>query len=256
MKRLLPILLAAVCAIAWVWSPTEPGGTTPICWVERSHDVYLSQAGSSALDFDDVEATVQASLDTWSAVACSDWDFVYAGTTTDVAVGFDADDLEANTNVVVFNETDFWTDSYAALTLITFHAETGRIYDADVEFNGTDYDFSIGQPGGDTFEVEDVLTHELGHFVGLGHSEVVEATMAAGSLPGETFHMDLHADDIEGLCTIYPTGEATPDCPVGGAGDDDDDDGWGESDCSCAQATPGGGLALLLLIPLATLLRR
>src|SRR5205823_2894047 len=49
----------------------------------------------------------------------------------------------------------------------------------------------------------EVLTHELGHTVGLGHSQVPGATMAARA------HLDgrcatLSADDETGIASIYP----------------------------------------------------
>lgn len=248
MRRVLPLLLVAACALAWVWTPTDDG-SLPTCWVERAHGVYLGQDGSVDVAFGEAESAFEDSLETWNAPACSDWEFVYEGTTSDTAAGFDPDNLDANTNVVVWNETDFITESFAGITMITFDPNTGRIYDADVELNGTNFSWSVGQPGGDTFEVADVLTHELGHFLGLGHSEVAQATMAAGGVPGETHRQDLESDDIDGLCTIYPEGGVTPDCPVGAAGDDDD--GWDDSDCTCSSSPSRGGLALLVLVGLA-----
>lgn len=49
----------------------------------------------------------------------------------------------------------------------------------------------------------DVLSHEIGHLVGLGHSEVFNATMFFESFPGQH---SLSKDDIAGVRTLYSSG--------------------------------------------------
>ena len=248
MKRALPLLLLALALSAWEWTPTFDG-SLPTCWVGRSHAVLLGEAGSDDVPFGQAEGALEDALDAWNAPGCSDWSFEYAGTTSDTGAGFDSENLDANTNVVVWNETDFGNDTFAAITLVTFDPDTGRIYDADIEMNGTHFTFSVGSEAG-AFDIQDVLTHELGHFLGLGHSAVDDATMATASDMGDTFRRDLAPDDIDGLCTIYPDGDDTPDCPVG-AGPVDDDDEWGQNDCSCSSTESGAGASAFLLIAVA-----
>jgi len=68
-------------------------------------------------------------------------------------------------------------------------------------------------------DLENVMTHELGHYLGLAHSTVLDATMFASAEAGETIKRDLDPDDIEGLCTIYPAGSPGGVCdftPRGG----------------------------------------
>lgn len=48
-----------------------------------------------------------------------------------------------------------------------------------------------------------VLTHEAGHFLGLAHSSAPEATMDP-VYPGGTDLRTPAADDILGICTVYP----------------------------------------------------
>lgn len=52
--------------------------------------------------------------------------------------------------------------------------------------------------------VQEILTHEIGHALGLGHSQFNDATMAAFA------HFDgrcasIRTDDINGICAIYPS---------------------------------------------------
>jgi len=95
------------------------------------------------------------------------------------------------------------SDETLALTTITFNVENGEIYDADVEINSFDKNLTIGNDniGSDLLSV---VTHEAGHFFGLAHSEMSEATMFPSYNPGETKLRTLTADDVSGICDIYP----------------------------------------------------
>lgn len=54
--------------------------------------------------------------------------------------------------------------------------------------------------GGNRVFLGDVLAHEFGHFMGLGHSEVRESSMVFSTFKGQ--HSP-HADDIAGARTVY-----------------------------------------------------
>jgi hypothetical protein len=56
---------------------------------------------------------------------------------------------------------------------------------------------------GNSCNVREILTHEIGHALGLGHSQFNDATMAAFA------HFDgrcasIRTDDVNGICAIYP----------------------------------------------------
>ena len=53
------------------------------------------------------------------------------------------------------------------------------------------------------FDLQAVLTHEFGHFVGLDHSAIVLSTMDPGTEPGDCKKRSLHQDDIDGFCQTY-----------------------------------------------------
>ena len=101
--------------------------------------------------------------------------------------------------------------SEIGLTTPTGGVSSGLVVDADLELNSQDFDFSLGgaQPG--TLNLSDVLAHEIGHFVGLGHSDVAGALMSE-DYTGVTLSADLFtADDVAAICNAYPPG-APLDC--------------------------------------------
>ena len=131
-----------------------------------------------------------------------------------------------------------------ALTTLSW-AEGARLVDADISFNGVDYEWSILD---DEILVDypTIATHEIGHVLGLGHSDVPGAVMCVTYEEGTTFR-ELGQDDIEGLAALYPC-ESQP-C----RGDVGHMDG---SACQAAAGQGGGLLAGLLVLGLAAAGRR
>jgi hypothetical protein len=89
-----------------------------------------------------------------------------------------------------------------ALTPLWFLSD-GTITDADVLFNGNVFQFTTsGQLG--RFDVQDVATHELGHFLGLDHSGWAGASLYPYVDPGMLLHRSLSLDDVHGVRDMYP----------------------------------------------------
>lgn len=91
-----------------------------------------------------------------------------------------------------------------ALATLTFNADTGEVYDADLEIR-SDVAWSFSEtPPSTGYDLDSVLTHETGHFLGLSHSSVAGSVMAPTYAPGTTTSRKLGADDALGICAIYP----------------------------------------------------
>jgi hypothetical protein len=88
---------------------------------------------------------------------------------------------------------------------VTYFSYSGNaLIDADTYFN-TYYPWSTsGQSG--YYDVQNVLTHELGHWLVLNDlysSQDSEKTMYGYTSTGETKKRSLDADDINGINAIY-----------------------------------------------------
>ena len=82
---------------------------------------------------------------------------------------------------------------------------TYRIYDADIVTNSTGFDWaSAGEAcsGGEMY-VEGVMVHEVGHMLGLGHSNVSGATMYPTVSSCNNGPASLATDDINAIRDLY-----------------------------------------------------
>ncbi len=166
------------------------------------------------------------------------------------------------------NKYDCWDhgDAVIATTTTTSNRYTGQISDTDIELNdapGSDgstkfvFTANDGPPCSDPnqtgcvrTDIENTITHEAGHSLGLDHTTVPDATMFATAPEGEISKRTLHDDDIQAIQGIYPAGKPTVTCisdPItltqtGSA-----------NSAGCSTASSVGALPLLALL---SLLRR
>jgi hypothetical protein len=117
-------------------------------------------------------------------------------------------DETTGNGVYLVKDWTLWPDALAA-TIATFQSRTGKLVDADVQVNAN-YPFSwLAQDAGgqDRYDLLSVMTHEMGHVLGLGDAyDAPGATMWPSVAPGDTYQRDLDADDEAGLERIYADG--------------------------------------------------
>lgn len=97
--------------------------------------------------------------------------------------------------------------SAIAYATLTYEVDSGELLDVDVEINSEGIPITK-EVTADSFDLRSIVTHEMGHFLGLDHSLQDEAVMAEKAIPGAPRH-ELAPDDAAGVCALYD------DAPLG-----------------------------------------
>lgn len=159
---------------------------------------------------------IQQAMNTWTNASESDHVLVYAGTTS---AGYNLNDSQ---NTLVWGSTTgsslCGTLACHAVTTIRFNSTQQIIYEVDLVFNeqmdwrtdGT-YDptcsDSVTNPDGTprlnvAIDTQAIVTHELGHGLGLGHPAASESTFAEATMGGSSCKVEgrtLSTDDRTAL---------------------------------------------------------
>ncbi len=225
-KTRLPLILAAAALVAAATLPasayrmiqnttvgtvsagnlvqcSDPGGFTH--WGSSSISWYLNTAGQGS----GAATPLQNALASWTNVANADHSLSYAGTT---GAGWSTD----GQNTVLWANGNGCTGSCLALTALTL--QSGQvIVETDVTFN-SNYTW---QTNGSDYDIEAVMAHEIGHTLGIHHTELTTGTPTMNAYYIGTPGRSLDTDDISALqCAhdVYfagtPPGGSAPATPT------------------------------------------
>jgi len=229
-----------------------------------SFDLQSSGSALRGISYDDAHGVVIDGFRQWLNADCGD------GQGPSIAIS-DYGPVECrkpeynqdspNANILMFRDDD-WPYENAidtlALTTLIFNADSGEIYDADVEVNTNQFPMSIGEINETDIDFASVITHEIGHFLGLSHSDAQGSTMRPSYAPGQTAMSSIEQDDVNGVCAALPPDRETTSTSC------DPRHGFA-SECALAKTncsfSPGGSgapasLLVVLLGLSSTLLRR
>jgi hypothetical protein len=159
------------------------------------------------------QTTLARAFTTWQDVPSASIEFGFDGFTN--AEPFDEDGLS-----VIGFQAHPEMDRVLGATTFLYDEETGELIEADIFFNSA-FEWSTAS-GGDLerFDLESVAVHEVGHFLGLGHSAIGETeirpeggrrVLGSGAVMfpislgrGSVVDRVLQPDDIAGVSDLYP----------------------------------------------------
>jgi hypothetical protein len=189
---------------------------TPLYWAQTCISFSVQQDGSPAqsIDFQLAHDTISTAFQTWLDADCGGGytpSFAIADYSPAVCDHIEYNKDQPNANVFLFRDGSWpyaGQEDTLALTTITYNTENAQIYDADVEINSAQAHFTFANDSAGTADdLQAVLTHECGHFLGLSHDPVLGSTMYPEYSPGDLYQRTLDGDDVAGICDIYPPGE-------------------------------------------------
>jgi hypothetical protein len=252
---------AAVLALAW----SAPAGAfvryltddgKPFFWAQANVPItaYPDDFKQSSMPLPQLEGAITAAAATWSHAQqpqCT-----YLTLMPSFATGQGPPAANDGHSTVLFHSTVWchvqadgscpgdvvYDPSALAVTTDTANTMTGQIYDSDVEVNAVDFQWAdvVMEPQlSSDMDLQNALTHEFGHLIGLDHTcwdpltsttpvhpidntgnpvptcsmataDVAATTMFPSATPGDIEKRDLAPDDQDALCTIYNVNDPPP----------------------------------------------
>jgi hypothetical protein len=187
--------------------------------IQVSLSTSLSSPASAITPDSDILGAVHRALNRWSTAANIRFEEV-SSKVQSISPVSGADGI----NLITIAETPenlaiFGRGENPARTRVFYDPDTGEIVEADIAINphpigadGTLLQFSTdGTPG--TYDLESTLMHEIGHFLGLDHSNVIGSTMQAHQGVNGTYKLPaftertLSEDDRTRVLSLYGSPE-------------------------------------------------
>ncbi|MBT8454404.1 MAG: hypothetical protein KJO40_20745 [Deltaproteobacteria bacterium] len=228
----------------------------PFFWNDTCLSYAVDGRGSVWMDLSEIEDSVNAAFEAWETAECPEGgtpNLVFKPSMQPSTCKRAEFNNVGNVNTIAF--LDPWEDPCLddggdpydarafAVTIVWHNTSTGEILDADMMIN--DQRFVPGRSAGGPYadcppeseggcldndaDLRGIVTHEAGHFIGIGHCNpdnindpddpCVVATMFASAERNAVDKRSLAPDDIDAVCEIYPPGNLDQTCtaiPIGG----------------------------------------
>jgi hypothetical protein len=244
-------------ALAYVRAVAEQSGLSSF-WSSSCEILTINVNGYTGMSRDEIAKSIAAAAHAWSpdVVTCpaaNDGGIATGHPTFEIIPQIDTSGSVPNVGPDGHNVLIFQTETWAYLDAIAVTSRntdpSGRIFDADIEVNATadsgiiwanlDPCSAPAKGGQDRIDLQEAITHEFGHFVGLAHTCYHEgydppprplddqgrlsrycmdgipeqsAVMWYMVDPNTTTKRVITTDDARGLCAIYAPESAVPLC--------------------------------------------
>lgn len=237
------IRIALVCLAVAVAAPVSAylplgtninGANILTRWTSMPIRYFVTNRAAAGVSAAQLQSAAAASFASWSQVPNGTMSASFAGFTN-------AEPVRDDGATVIGFQNHEELDRTLGVTSFTIDRTTGALVEADIFLNGF-FAWSVAASGeSNKFDTQSILTHEVGHLIGLGHSLLGETVLrpeggrrviAKRSVMfpiayaiGTTLDRNLQDDDIAAVAATYPTskflnstGSIAGKVTLGGAG--------------------------------------
>lgn len=217
----------SLCSLRWYGQPAIGAQDASAKTAPRTVPVLIDQAGLSTVAAASLRDQLGLALDAWNQVICPEGTTAghplpttlqlgQLGTPSAIGAACTATDSSgtctnkvSNGNYVraITDPADWvYGSGVFALTVLTYNTCSGEIVDGDILLDDATHQFCATNCDAGTQHLRNTLTHEVGHLLGMDHSDLQQATMYYSAPTGEVQKITLHGDDIQGICQTYAGG--------------------------------------------------
>jgi len=167
-------------------------------WRELAVDYIINPSNPFGLTESFVTSAISTSAETWDSETSAE--LLNDNYGVDYELEYGTQDYK---NAIVFD--DYPNDGVIGVTSIWYTRRGKRIVEFDILLN-TRFDWGDGEANPAIMDVENIMTHELGHGLGLGdiYNDTCSAvTMFGYSTEGDVEKRSLETSDITGLQAMY-----------------------------------------------------
>jgi hypothetical protein len=185
-------------------------------WTSMPIRYFVTNRAGNGVSAAQLQTAIAASFSTWSQVPTASMSASFAGFTS-------AEPVRDDGATVIGFQAHEELERTLGVTSFTLDRTTGALVEADIFLNST-FAWSVAPAGeSNKFDAQSILTHEIGHLIGLGHSLLGETVLRAEGgrrviakravmfpiayAVGTILDRTVQDDDIAGVSSAYPTGK-------------------------------------------------